>query len=56
MIDYSEILLNARKHLNAFEEAMLTRQFKEAVHEAHDVAVEARLLTHLAREAQVCED
>jgi len=56
MIDYSEILLNARNHLAEFEKAMLTRQFKEAVHHAHDVAVEARLLTHLAREASVCEN
>jgi hypothetical protein len=50
VIDYSTILLEAKQHLKAFEEAMLYRQYKEAVHHANDLAAEARLLAHLARE------
>ena len=50
MIDYATILLEAKQHLKAFEEAMLYRRYKEAVHHANDLAAEARLLVHLARE------
>jgi hypothetical protein len=50
MIDYSTILLEAKQHLKFFEDAMLHMQYKEAVHHANDLAAEARLLVHLARE------
>ena len=50
MIDYSTILLEAKQHLKSFEESMLHMQYKEAAHHANDLAVEARLLVHLARE------
>jgi hypothetical protein len=55
MFDYAELLLKAKAHLKQIEAAMTKRNYKDAVTAAHDLAVEARLLTHIAREKNAGE-
>ena len=50
MQDYATLLLEAKKHLKEFENAMLKRDAKKAIEHAHSLAVEARLLSHTVRE------
>ena len=51
LIDYSEFLLDIRKNLKDFEEAMLERNFKDAQLYAEYAFVEARLLCLVAKES-----
>lgn len=50
MQDYAALLLEAKKQLKEFEHAMQRRDAKGAREHAHNLAVEARLLSHIARE------
>ena len=50
LIDYAEFLLDIRKNLKDFEEAMINREYKEAQLYAESALVEARLLCLIAKE------
>jgi hypothetical protein len=51
IMDYSEFLLDIRKNLKDFEDAMLKRNFKDAQLYAEYALVEARLLSLIAKES-----
>ena len=51
IMDYSEFLLDMRKNLKYFEDAMLERNFKDAQLYAEYALVEARLLCLVAKES-----
>jgi len=50
LIDYAEFLLDIRKNLKDFEEAMISQEFKQAQLYAESALVEARLLCLVAKE------
>lgn len=50
MVDYASFLLESRKLLKQYEDAMIRNQFQEAFDIALDVAAEVRLLTQVAKE------
>jgi hypothetical protein len=49
-MDYSLFLLEVRKNLKLYEEAVLKRKFKEAHKHAVNAGIEIRLMTHLTKE------
>jgi len=50
MIDYASFLLETRKLLKEYEEAMTRGKYNEAIDVALDAVAEMRLLAHAAKE------
>lgn len=50
-MDYSSFLLEAKKNLKLYEEAMRNRKFKDAEEHAFNLLAEVRLLEVIARDA-----
>jgi len=50
-MDYSSFLLEAKKNLKLYEEAMRNRKFKDAEEHALNTLAELRLLKVLAKDA-----
>jgi len=51
-MDYSGFLLEARKYLKLYEEAVINRSYKEAQEHALNAFAEIRLLVHIAKDLQ----
>ena len=52
LMDYSGFLLEARKYLKLYEEAVINRSYKEAQEHALNAFAEVRLLVHIAKDLQ----
>jgi hypothetical protein len=52
MLDYSNFLLEARKYLKLYEEAVITHSYKEAQEHALNAFAEIKLLVHIAKDLQ----
>ena len=52
MLDYSNFLLEARKYLKYYEEAVINRSYKEAQEHALNAFAEVKLLVHIAKDLQ----
>jgi hypothetical protein len=52
MLDYSNFLLEARKYLKKYEEAVINRNYKEAQDHALNAFAEVRLLLQIAKDLQ----
>jgi hypothetical protein len=52
MMDYSNFLLEARKYLKYYEEAVINREYKEAQDHALNAFAEVRLLLQIAKDLQ----
>jgi hypothetical protein len=50
VLDYSDLLIRARKNLKEFEIAMNNRHFKEGHEHMMNAFVDVRLLTHISGE------
>ena len=51
-MDYSNFLLEARKYLKYYEEAVINREYKEAQDHALNAFAEVRLLLQIAKDLQ----
>ena len=51
-MDYASFLLEAKKNIKMYEEAMLNKNYKEAKEHAFNLIAEVRLLEVLAKDAQ----
>jgi hypothetical protein len=51
-MDYASFLLEAKKNLKSYEEAMVNKNFKEAKEYAFNLLAEVRLLEVIARDAE----
>lgn len=51
MMDYAGFLLEAKKHLKLYEEAVIKRKFDEAFEHAINASAEVRLLSLIAKES-----
>ena len=52
MLDYSKFLLEARKYLKLYEEAVINRNYREAQEHALNAFAEVKLLVHIAKDLQ----
>lgn len=52
MMDYSNFLLQARKYLKLYEEAVINRNYREAQEHALNAFAEVKLLVHIAKDLQ----
>ena len=50
MVDYASFLLETRKLLKEYEDAMIREKYSEAIDVALDAVAEIRLLAHVAKE------
>ena len=50
MMDYASFLLEAKKHLKLYEEAVIKREFDTAFEHALNTSAEVRLLAQIAKE------
>jgi len=50
MMDYSNFLLEARKYLKYYEEAVINREYREAEEHALNAFAEIRLLLQIAKD------
>lgn len=51
-MDYSSFLLEAKKNIRLYEEAMLKRNYKDAQEHAFNLLAEVRLMEVLAKDGQ----
>ena len=49
-MDYSNFLLEARKYLKYYEEAVINHEYKEAQEHALNAFAEVKLLVHIAKD------
>jgi hypothetical protein len=55
MMDYANFLLQARKYLKYYEEAVINRSYKEAQEHALNAFAEVRLLVQIAKDLKDVE-